>query len=215
MTAPGLKERKNSWLIGKCWFCFIHNKDLHLIFFPKYYSIKWQNCTWTTTWIIITNSVNYPNSLPETGFSKIYCVFLSVSFSSNKPLLITSNLLLYFLPCPLGWFLYVSEHHDEREEESGCWVGRLKDGGKREVTRMWEEMPRKGGRLSTADKVKNIRDGALVHQLGEKVHARLEGGWLGSSYWFSKVVEHKNEVIYTLCCVRSQKVKLSTPLLSS
>ena len=67
---------------------------------------------------------------------------------------------------------------------------RLKDGGKREVTRMWEEMPRKGGRLSTAVKVKNIRNRALVHQLGEKVHARLEGGGLGSSYWFSKVVEH-------------------------
>lgn len=55
-------------------------------------------------------------------------------------------------------------------------MGRLKDGGKREVTRVWEEMLRKGGHLSTADKVKNIRERALVHQLGEKVHARLEGG---------------------------------------
>lgn len=55
-------------------------------------------------------------------------------------------------------------------------MGRLKDGGKREVTRVWEEMPRKGGHLSTADKVKNIQERALVHQLGEKVHARLEGG---------------------------------------
>lgn len=36
---------------------------------------------------------------------------------------------------------------------------------------MWEEMPRKGGRFSTADKVKNIRDRTHVHQLGEKVHA--------------------------------------------
>lgn len=54
-------------------------------------------------------------------------------------------------------------------ETKGC-------GGKREVTRVWEEMPRKGGHLSTADKVKNIWERALVHQLGEKVHARLEGG---------------------------------------
>ena len=30
---------------------------------------------------------------------------------------------------------------------------------------------RKGGRFTTADKVKNIRDRTHVHQLGEKVHA--------------------------------------------
>ena len=170
MTAPGLKERKNSWLIGKCWFCFIHNKDLHLIFFPKYYSIKWQNCTWTTTWTIISNSVNYPNSLPETGFSMIYGVFLSVSFSSNKPLLITCNLLLFFLPCPLHWFLMYQNTMMSGKENQGAKWG---DEGWRKK-RSDEDVggdARKGGRFTTADKVKNIRDRTYVHQLGEKVHA--------------------------------------------